>query len=124
MEGDVNKLQAYRSNIISVTEEALNNNVTVYWVSRPILNLLIANAESPEGDVAKWVKLETYIPYKKANERPSYIINKTEYPNLYDRFVKSFNAMILEKNQAINLKENKEVLSKAKMDFGFTQSST
>ena len=62
MEGDVNKVTAYQNNIISSTEEALENNIPVYWVSRPLINLMIANAETTKKDVIKWAKIETFIP--------------------------------------------------------------
>lgn len=123
MEGDVNKVQAYRNNIISVTDDALKNNVPVYWASRPIINLMIANAESAK-DEAKWAKVETFIPYRRADERPDYIITRKEYPELFDRLVKSFNAMLENKETTVDVMENRQVLEDAKRDFGWSLKST
>ena len=93
MEGDVNKVHAYRSNIVSATKCALDHDVSVYWAKRPLINFIIANPESAK-DETKWAKIETFIPYRKADERPSYIITKTGFPELYLRLIKSFNAII------------------------------
>lgn len=123
MEGDVNKVKALQNSIISVTVDALHNNVLVYWVKRPLMNVVIANAESTQ-DETKWAKIETFIPYYKAGDRPSYIITRNGYPGLFNRLVQSFNAVTENKTTTIDLMNNRQVLEDAKRNFGWSLKST
>ena len=119
-------LQTYQNNIISVTEDALRNDVPVWWCQRPLVGLVIANAEVTSRDVRKWARIDDYIPYLRPESNPSYTVNEDTHPQLFNQIVTSYKEII---NPARNTEDtlirvNETILAAVKNKLGWEETTT
>ena len=74
------------SNIRSATNRAQNNGTEVRWSSQPILNAVIGNPLSDKP----WARIQTYIPYLKADCWPNIVVWGHKQRELFDVIRESY----------------------------------
>lgn len=81
---------------------AKNEGIEVKLSNKSILNVVIADPETPQT----WVRVQAFIPNLEPAYWPNYIVTRTDYPKLVDRIEKAYDTMWKNKN---NTKTPEEV---------------
>ncbi len=116
--------QIWRNCILDVSQDALNNNVPVYWLKEPFIGMVIANAELVGNDKQKWARIDDFIPYGKPDDSPNYVISPSEYPNLFHNIVRAFTEAIKDKGTQTIFKVDQSLLEGEKTKWGWKPTST
>jgi len=76
------------SEIIEITKKAVNEKIAIKWFpGLTACTLLIGNPLSRNG----WVQVETMVPHVPIKNLPSFRIEQSKHPDLFEKLVSAYN---------------------------------